>query len=119
MQLDMFATRPVERDRGAELRDQAKRKLSSENEEWLDRARLVMVGVIKDRGTCSSDDCWRLCPPPSHAHPSVMGCLFDDRRFVRSGDKLSDRPSAHRRRISLYELSDWKDMPWETTSSPP
>ena len=68
-----------------------------------------MVQVIEKMGECSSDDCWRLCPPPEDAHPSLMGCLFDDSRFVRVGDRLSTRPSAHSRRIGVYELRGERD----------
>jgi hypothetical protein len=103
VQMDMFHVRPTMAD-GIRARDQAKRRLSTENQEWLDRARSHMAVTIREKGFCSSDDCWERCPPPESAHPSVMGCLFDDRRFVRVGDRLSTRPSARGRRISTYEL---------------
>lgn len=104
-QLDMFYRRQTTAD-GLRARDAAKSRLATENQEWLDRARSHMVETIREKGFCSSDDCWEKCPPPEGAHPSVMGCLFDDRRFVRVGDRLSTRPSARGRRISTYELKD-------------
>ena len=104
VQIDMF--RKEEMDTGRKLRDRAKERLASNNSEWLDRARATMIVVIREKGECSSDDCWALCPPPADTHPSVMGCLFDDRRFIRIGDRLSTRPSARARRISTYELKD-------------
>lgn len=107
-QLDMFAVR-TQAD-GRRERDAAKRRMATANEEWLDRAREAMVTVIKEKGFCSSDDCWEKCPPPADAHPSLMGCLFDDRRFIRVGDKLSTRASARSRRISTYELTNMKEM---------
>lgn len=103
VQIDLFYRRPTAAD-GLAARDTAKNRLATENQEWLDRARSHMVAVIKEKGFCSSDDCWERCPPPEGAHPSVMGCLFDDRRFYRTGDLLSKRPSARGRRISIYEL---------------
>lgn len=109
MQMDMFATRPTAAD-GKAARDKAKQRMATQNEEWLDRARSIMVEVIREKGSCSSDDCWRLCPPPASAHPSLMGCLFDDRRFVRIGDRLSERASARSRRISTYELRNMEDQ---------
>lgn len=110
-QIDMFR-QAEQRDgrEGRRLRDEAKSKLALRNSDWLDRAREKMVEVILIKGFCSSDDCWEHCPPPPDSHPSVMGCLFDDRRFVRIGDKLSDRASARSRRISTYELHDMKEM---------
>ena len=104
-QYDMFHVRRTTAD-GLKARDQAKSRLATENQEWLDRARSHMATVIREKGFCSSDDCWERCPPPKTAHPSLMGCLFDDRRFVRTGDRLSTRPSARGRRISTYELKD-------------
>lgn len=107
VQIDMFAQRT--QDDGRRARDDAKKRLASQNEEWLDRARATMVTVIRDKGECSSDDCWKLCPPPADTHPSVMGCLFDDRRFLRIGDRLTSRPEGRARRISTYELKDEPD----------
>lgn len=109
VQIDMFHQRTME-DGRREARH-AKDRMATQNEEWLDRARSMMVSVIMKKGWCSSDDCWDICPPPADAHPSVMGCLFDDRRFVRIGDMLSKRPSARGRRISTYELKEMRDMP--------
>jgi hypothetical protein len=103
-QADLFYKAAM--DTGRQLRDAGKERLSERNQIWLARARATMVDVIRQKGECSSDDCWELCPPPIATHPSVMGCLFDDRRFVRIGDRLSKRPSAHARRISVYELKD-------------
>jgi hypothetical protein len=107
-QIDLF--RQNEQQEGRRLRDEAKARLATSNGDWLETARNRMVEVIKTKGSCSSDDCWKLCPPPADAHPSVMGCLFDDERFVRIGDKLSERASARSRRISTYELRNMEDM---------
>lgn len=103
-QLDMFAK--ATQDEGRRRRDQAKARLADNNSDWLHRARERMVQVIRDKGECSSDDCWAFCPPPADAHPSVMGCLFDDRRFIRTGSVLTKRPEGRARRISVYELKD-------------
>jgi hypothetical protein len=94
---------------GRELQREAKTRMASRNQAWLDEARATMVLVVREKGFCSSDDCWERCPPPKEAHPSLMGCLFDSPLFVRTGDMHSKRPQARARRISTYELKE--EMP--------
>jgi hypothetical protein len=108
-QLDMFGAaprKPTEAEIAQQKLDQAMKRFETQHAVWLKLAREKMVEVIKDRGSCSSDDCWRLCPPPDDAHPSVMGALFKDPRFLRISAMRSNRESANRRWISVYELKE-------------
>ena len=100
-QSDLFRKGPT----GAELRDQALRKLEYHEQPWLGRARAAMVELLSDgMRNVSSDDVWAYCPPPADAHPSVMGTVFKGGLFIMTGWRASTRPSAHARVIRTYRL---------------
>lgn len=105
-QLDMFRSVPTPAEIGKQKHQAAMQRFETEHAVWLSLARNKMVEVIKIHGACSSDDCWDLCPPPADAHPSVMGALFKDHRFLRVTAKKSHRESANGRWISVYELKE-------------
>ena len=91
---------------GAELRDHALTKFETREKPWIERARNFMVEMLQmyPDGTVCSDDVWRFCPPPTSAHPSVMGTVFKSGLFIQTGWKASTRPSAHARVIRTYRL---------------
>jgi len=102
----MFRYMPTAAEIGRQKHAAAMKRFETEHEEWLGRAREMMLTVITEKGNCSSDDCWERCPPPADAHPSLMGALFRDDRFLRITSKKSQRESANGRWISVYERKD-------------
>lgn len=107
-QLDMFRSVPTSAEIGRQKHQAAMQRFETQHAVWLHYARNKMIEVIEVRGACSSDDCWELCPPPADAHPSLMGALFRDDRFLRISAKKSQRESANGRWISVYELKEMK-----------
>lgn len=103
-QADLFRHGPSQAELGRQKHEAAMRRFEGAYSDWLDQARATMEEVIRKNGNCTSDDCWALCPPPADAHPSLMGALFRDDRFLRVSAKKSERASANGRWISVYEL---------------
>lgn len=104
---------------GEQLKKEAFQKLDSKHGRWIHWAREQVYQLLVKRTadheafpltaplpTVTSDDIWDRWPPPADAHPSVMGPVFSDRRFLREGYQKSKRPSAHSRVISVYVLSE-------------
>ena len=91
---------------GQRRRDLGLERVTERNDTWIAAARETMVALARQQTTVTSDDVWKYCPPPSDAHPSVMGGIFKDDRFFRTGTRQSKRPSAHARWISEYELKE-------------
>jgi hypothetical protein len=90
---------------GAELRDAALKKFLDTEAPWIERARAALLQLPRyGQEEFSSDDVWRVCPPPAAAHPSVMGSVFKSGLFIQTGWKASTRPSAHARVIRTYRL---------------
>jgi len=101
-QQDLFRKGPT----GEQLKHYHLKRLEEREGDWLQRARIMMFQLAQDRPDLevSSDHVWQFCPPPADCHPSVMGPIFRDRRFVAVGWKASTRPSAHARVIRTYRL---------------
>lgn len=104
IQTDLFRHTPTAAEIGRQKHAAAMERFEGLHGAWLAKARATMEQVIRETGSCSSDDCWALCPPPADAHPSLMGALFKDSRFLRISAKKSQRESANGRWISVYEL---------------
>ncbi len=90
-------------EKGLIRKEAAHYAFETENAEWLGRARDAMAKLAEEREV-TSDDVWRLCPPPKDAHHSVMGVLFKDARFVRVGSQQTRRAEGRARWISIYAL---------------
>lgn len=106
-QLDLVAALEKERRglaAGLVRKEAAQAGFESENREWFARARDLMAALALHKEV-SSDDVWSRCPPPSHAHPSIMGSIFSgDDRFVAVGRKQTTRATGHARWITTYAL---------------
>ena len=104
VQSDLFKHVPTQAEIGRQLKEQALDCIETAWSDWLAKARDTMAKVCLEKGQCTSDDCWELCPPPADAHHNIMGCLFRDRRFVRVSATQTKRASGRARWISVYEL---------------
>ena len=76
------------------------------NREWLARAREVALEIAHKRGEVCADDVRAALPLPTLAHPSLMGAVFNDRRFRCVGFTKSVRTEARARIIRLYEAQE-------------
>lgn len=87
---------------GLELQFRGIERVSRGYSEWINQARAVARRVAQERGSVSSDDIHELCPPPSDAHPNVMGAVFKGLGLRVISFMPTKRPSGHGRLIRVY-----------------
>lgn len=99
--LDLFS-QPPGLPEGIRLRDAGVKKVSSKNSDWLRHAQMMAKMIVSKKGSVCSDDIHAVCPPPSSAHPNVMGAVFRGLGLKVVGFKQTTRPSGHGRMIKVY-----------------
>lgn len=80
--------------------------LKAARAEWLAKARLIALELVKEKGEITSDDVRERCPIPPGVDPRCIGPLFRDPmwelvRYVRSTRKI-----CHHHPIGLWRLRD-------------
>jgi len=87
---------------GNQLADQGVAQVALGNEQWVAEARRQAMAYARQHGSVTSDDVHRLCPPPSDAHPNLMGAVWRKCDLQAVGYKQSERPSARGRVIRVW-----------------
>jgi len=87
---------------GLDLQFRGIEKVSRNNREWISQARTVAKRLAYEQGSVTSDDIHEHCPPPSNAHPNVMGAVFKDLGLRVVSFATTKRPSGHGRLIRVY-----------------
>ena len=87
---------------GLELKERGIASVSRHR--WVDNARVAAVALAQHFGWVTSDRLHDVMGPPPH--PSCYGAIFNDKRFVTTGERVrSTRPEAHGREIRVWRLA--------------
>lgn len=89
-----------------ETKADIKPNFENSNGPWLNAARAIAIGIIRQHGSATAEDVRKLCPPPPDAHPNVMGALFKDIRFEPIGFEEARRKTSKGRIIRRYKLRE-------------
>lgn len=87
---------------GLDLQAQGIKRVSSQHQDWLARARAVAVKIARENGEVSSDDIHEALPLPPEANPALMGAVFKNIGLRVVGYQNTRRPQAHGRLIRVY-----------------
>lgn len=71
---------------------------------WLDSARMAARQIAQKKGEVTIDDVREVCAPPDDCDPRIMGAVFHNREFVRTGFMSSGRQACHGRPIGIFQL---------------
>ncbi len=74
--------------------------------DWLDYARNMAFLLGASGQIVTIDDVRRVCPPPSHVDPRVMGAVFERRKWKYLGSVSSVRSTCHRRPVGQWQLKN-------------
>ncbi|CAH1689721.1 conserved hypothetical protein [Hyphomicrobiales bacterium] len=80
--------------------------LEAARAEWLAKARLVALELVKERGQITSDDVREKCPIPAGVDPRCIGPLFRDPMWELVGYVRSKRKICHHHPIGLWRLKN-------------
>ena len=70
--------------------------------DWVGVAREIAVRICRRDGDVDTDRIQEIWARPSWVHPNAVGAILQAPRFRLVGYKMSERPSAHARRIGLW-----------------
>lgn len=74
---------------------------------YLYAARGLAVRICKEKGEVTINDIRDKLPPPEEMHPSVLGAIFRDRRFIHTGRYTTAKHLAsHARKVGIYQLKE-------------
>ncbi|KKM88471.1 hypothetical protein LCGC14_1258480 [marine sediment metagenome] len=88
---------------GLQLRDQGISLVSQNNAAWRQATRRIAARIAEQEGQVAADQLHELCGPPTHQN--AYGGVLRSPHFLLVGYRLSQHPSAHARRIGVYQLS--------------
>jgi len=74
--------------------------------DWLDYARNVAFMLGAAGQIVTIDDVRRICPPPKHVDPRVMGAVFERKKWSYLGATASVRSTCHKRPVGQWQLKD-------------
>lgn len=74
--------------------------------DWLRNARNVAFLLGAAGQIVTIDDVRRICPPPDHVDPRVMGAVFERRKWDYLGATSSIRTTCHKRPVGRWRLKD-------------
>jgi hypothetical protein len=89
-------------EEGLALRNAGLDSVSLHNADWVEVARKIAVRICQRDGDVDTDRIQKLWARPSYVHPNSVGAVLRPPRFRLVGYKMSERPSAHARRIGLW-----------------
>lgn len=78
--------------------------LKAARAEWLAKARLVALQLVRERGQITSDDVREKCPIPAGVDPRCIGPLFRDPMWELVKYVRSTRKICHHHPIGLWQL---------------
>jgi hypothetical protein len=87
---------------GLDLQARGIKRVASQHNDWLTRARAVAKKIAAETGSVSSDDVHAALPMPEGAHPALMGAVFKNLGLRVVGYTNTCRPQAHGRIIRVY-----------------
>ncbi len=104
----------VEEGQRRKVEGKAKVSSSPEAQAWLRKARAYVVWHLTVGRSPSADPLWKVIsadvvlqhvPLPNNVHPNVVGSLFNDSRFIATGEwRPNTRPDAHARKVQCWRL---------------
>jgi len=72
---------------------------------YLYTARGIAERICRQYGEVTINDVRQALPPPEYMHPSVLGAVLRDKRFVHTGRYTTAKHTAsHARKIGVYKL---------------
>lgn len=74
--------------------------------DWLDYARNCAFLLGASGQIVTIDDVRRVCPPPSHVDPRVMGAVFQRKKWEYVGATSSVRSTCHKRPVGQWKLKN-------------
>ena len=87
-----------------QLRDEVLDRLEIVRSEYVEKARSWAVAYCKQRGSVTTDDLHKFCPPPAGIDPRVLGAIMRPPVFRATEFINSRRPEAHHRPIRRFVL---------------
>lgn len=95
---------------GETRRDAALNMLRAHRADIVRECKTAALRVALDRGEVCADDVRAVVPIPSGVSPKLVGCAFRDLADAgvlrRIGFRNSNRPAAHARPVSVWQLAD-------------
>lgn len=74
---------------------------------YIYAARGLAVRICRERGEVTINDIREKLPPPEDMHPSVLGAVLRDKRFIHTGRYTSAKHTAsHARKVGIYKLKE-------------
>lgn len=90
-----------------EMRDIMLLRHEQTKKHYIYAARGLAVRICRERGEVTINDIRQQLPPPEDMHPSVLGAVLRDRRFIHTGRYTSAKHTAsHARKVGIYQLKE-------------
>jgi len=96
-------------DQGLALRNAGLDSVGLHHASWIEVAREVAVRICRRDGDVDTDRIQEIWERPSNVHPNAVGAILQAPRFRLVGYKMSERPSAHARRIGVWKKGENDD----------
>jgi hypothetical protein len=95
-------------DQGLALRNAGLDAVELHHASWIEVARAVAIRICQRDGDVDTDRIQKIWTRPSNVHPNAVGAILRAPRFRLVGYKMSERPSAHARRIGVWCIQEVK-----------